>query len=374
MANLLVDLMLLKLLLVYTFFSNQNILQTKTLEHAGYRIEGQLTNGSNIKLYLIQEAYYTQNGRIDSTITDLNGKFLFIGSVNAPSMYVLKRADFNYGYNAFILENSVIKIFGDAHSFSNIKVQGSKENDIAQRLKQLSLDSQFIDLGNKISNAYNVDNLDLIDILEKKNEELISKQNKIFQDFISENPTAYMSVQLLAYFAELDNLDLAFEILTRFKSIKVSNQEQLTFFENLINARRKAEVGKIAPDFTLADSSGSSVKLYSYHGQYILLDFWASWCQPCRVENPNLRNLYHEFKKKNFNIISVAVYDEDAAWRNAIRKDNMDWVNVLDTNNSVKNKYGIMAIPASLLIDPSGKIIKKGLKGKKLKYYLQQLF
>ena len=130
----------------------------------------------------------------------------------------------------------------------------------------------------------------------------------------------------------------------------------------------------MAPDFTLGDSSGRSVKLYTYVGQYILLDFWASWCQPCRVENPNLRNLYNDFKQKNFNIISVAVYDEDMAWRNAIRQDKMDWVNVLDTNNSVKNKYGIMAIPASFLIDPSGRIIKKGLKGKQLKNYLQHLF
>jgi peroxiredoxin len=373
MSDLFVNHISLKLLVIYIFFASQHTLQNKTVDHAGYRIEGQLTNGSNIKIYLIQDAYYTNVALVDSTTTDVKGKFVFMGKVAAPTLYLL-RADGKFGHAVFILENSDIKISGNADSLSKLVIEGSKENDIFQRSNLVSLDSEFQELERNIFIAYETDNEDSIKAFEKKKDETITKQNKLFLDFISKYPKAYISVQLLGYFGELDNLDLATEVLTRFKSGKVSNPEQLAFFENQINARKKSAVGEMAPDFTLADSSGKSVKLNSYHGQYILLDFWASWCQPCRLENPNLGNLYSDFKTKNFNIISVAVYDEDVAWRNAIRQDNMGWVNVLDTNNSVKTKYGIMAIPASFLIDPSGKIIRKGLKGKKLKKYVEQLF
>ncbi|MBC7486739.1 MAG: AhpC/TSA family protein [Cytophagaceae bacterium] len=134
-------------------------------------------------------------------------------------------------------------------------------------------------------------------------------------------------------------------------------------------AQGKAAVGKQAPNFTLHDRSGKSISLSSLKGKYVLIDFWASWCGPCRAESPNMVKLYQKFKNKNFEILGVSLDGSEEAWNGAIEKDHLTWLHVSDLmqwNSPVVSMYGIDGIPATVIVDPNGMIVAKNLRGEEL--------
>ena len=135
-------------------------------------------------------------------------------------------------------------------------------------------------------------------------------------------------------------------------------------------------VGEQAPDFTLNDPDGKPITLASLKGQYVLIDFWASWCGPCRQENPNVVRVYSKFKDKGFSIYGVSLDKEANAWKNAIQKDGLTWLHGSDLkfwNSAVAQTYGVKAIPATFLLDKDGKIIAKNLRGPALEAKLTEL-
>jgi len=129
-------------------------------------------------------------------------------------------------------------------------------------------------------------------------------------------------------------------------------------------------------DFTQSDINGHLVKFASFKGKYILVDFWASWCMPCRAENPNVLKAYNAFKDKGFTVIGISLDDKAANWKKAVRDDKMPWTQLSDLKgwkNDLSISLGIQAIPSNFLIDPSGKIIAKDLRGKMLEDKLKEL-
>jgi thiol-disulfide isomerase/thioredoxin len=127
-------------------------------------------------------------------------------------------------------------------------------------------------------------------------------------------------------------------------------------------------MGRTAPGFSLPNMEADTVSLSSFKGDYVLLDFWASWCVPCRKENPYLQYLQKKYRNRNFSIVSIAVGDSPVAWQEAIKKDNMTWTNLFEDPSQPisREQYGVMEIPASFLIDPEGNIIGRDLKGEEL--------
>jgi peroxiredoxin len=147
----------------------------------------------------------------------------------------------------------------------------------------------------------------------------------------------------------------------------------------MLSLLEKTAVGAIAPEFTLNDTLGNPVSLSSYKGKFVLVDFWASWCGPCRAENPNVVKSYAKFHNKGFDILGVSLDDERSKqnWLNAIRHDGLTWQQVSDLkgwNNEVAKLYVIKAIPQNVLLDPSGKIIAKNLRADALEKKLTELF
>ena len=135
-------------------------------------------------------------------------------------------------------------------------------------------------------------------------------------------------------------------------------------------------LGKLAPNLTMPDLNGKAVSISSFKGKFLLVDFWASWCGPCRQENPNVVAAYNRFKTKNFTILGVSLDQDKDAWQAAIAKDNLTWNHMSDLKqwqSAAVQTYGFEGIPFNVLIDPTGKIIASGLRGEQLEKKLEEV-
>ena len=171
-------------------------------------------------------------------------------------------------------------------------------------------------------------------------------------------------------------LALLEEIGERFRKVKPTHPQVKPFLENL-KRLKGVSVGSEAPEIALPTPAGPIMRLSDLRGKYVLIDFWASWCGPCRRENPNVIKTYAAYKDKGFEIFGVSLDQDKAAWTNAIAKDQLTWPHVSDLqywNSVAAQAYQVSSIPMTFLLDPQGKIIAKGLRGDSLNQYLANLF
>jgi peroxiredoxin len=196
--------------------------------------------------------------------------------------------------------------------------------------------------------------------------------------FIKQHPDAFASMYVLNTMITIipaDKAQMYYDELTP----SYKNTSYAASIQKTIDAKKITAIGKVAPDFEQPDTSGKVVKLSDFKGQYVLLDFWASWCGPCREENPNVVKAYQKFHGKGFTVLSVSLDQpgKKANWLNAIHHDGLTWTQVSDLqfwNNAAAVLYGIKAIPQNFLIDKDGKIIAVNIKGDDLNKKLTELF
>lgn len=171
-------------------------------------------------------------------------------------------------------------------------------------------------------------------------------------------------------------LALLEEIGERFRKVKPNHPQVKPFLENL-KRLKGVSIGSEAPEIALPTPAGPIMRLSDLRGKYVLIDFWASWCGPCRRENPNVIKTYATYKDKGFEIFGVSLDQEKSAWINAIAKDQLTWPHVSDLqywNSVAAQAYQVSSIPMTFLLDPQGKVIAKGLRGDSLNQYLANLF
>jgi len=232
---------------------------------------------------------------------------------------------------------------------------------------------------NKAFNAYNnvaqtEENLEALKAVGDKIEAIYADQRKEITELIASNPKS-LTVATLAsqYTAPEMTPDAISKFLSQFDKGVIAQSFYLKELQNKLAKVSQLEVGQQAPDFTIKGADQKVIKLSDFKGKYVLLDFWASWCGPCRREMPHVKAAYEQFKGNNFQVFAVSIDSDATAWKKALEEDNMPFVHALDVKGkqSVGDLYMVRAIPTNFLIDSTGKIIAKNLRGEELSKFLE---
>lgn len=341
----------------------------------GYVLKGDI---KGIGVNLVYLRGNTPDGFWVDSVTANHGEFIFKGQVKEPGMFTLT-VEGEKGYINIILENTEIFVVGIWDSIPEVTVSGSKENELYKCYLQKidPLQNELSDLFEIYGVARTQNDTIILNLINDKTNKLFKQQLNITRQFIINHPKAYASA--LAFNRFYRSLSPE-EAKTLFAKIDptVRSYVNIRDFPEMVEAKKNTEIGKPAIDFTLPNSKGQLVNLSSIQGdyKYVLLDFWASWCLPCRAENPNIKKAYQMFHDEGFEIVAVSLDDEKEKWIKAINEDGLPWIHVSDLKvpNEVAKMYGVEGVPTNFLIGPDGKIVAKRLHGERLIKKLQEVF
>jgi peroxiredoxin len=214
------------------------------------------------------------------------------------------------------------------------------------------------------------------DSLFAVHDQLDLEKRIIITDFVKKYPSSAVSSWAVSvYYAFEPKLN---ELVPAYYSLSKQNQQSIygKSIAETIETAKKTAIGKLASDFTLNDINGNSVSLSSYRGKYLLVDFWASWCGPCRVENPNVVNAYATYRSEKFDILGLSLDNNPESWKKAIKSDRLMWTQVSDLKgweSQIVINYGIKGIPFNMLLNKDGIIIAKNLRGQALQNKLKEI-
>lgn len=337
-------------------------------------ISGKVENPGEVKKVLLYEA----DSLVDSAFLNEDSKFKFRRVAPDANFYTLAIGEKNFliiGKNGEEVELNT----NYSDSTNAYTISGSEESKKVQDINNIQTDF------GKVYQRLQSDYAAKVTASPEKKDSIFNAIMPEFQSNMDQySATVFKFVQenkdnLAAFYAagtidqnkyELELIKYSEEIKSKFPS----NKSVQLFVEKMAGLKT-VSVGQPAPDFTLNSPEGTPIKLSEYKGKYVLLDFWASWCGPCREENPNIVRQYQAFAAKGFDVFGVSLDDNKEDWVRAIQSDNLKWKHVSDLkrwDSQVAALYKVDAIPASFIIDRSGKIVAKNLRGADLEKFLAE--
>ena len=366
------------LILLSACHTNPSVTAAIAPQDTSFTIKGQI-NGIEKGIAILN--YITAQQVRADTSTIVNGHFAFSGRLEQSQE--VQVSFINDGYNGaitFFAENAAINIVSDIADLSAPAIAGSiSQKDfetfkkqllpVSKKMEQLNIAGHGIFEAGKLTKATADSLYVLFKVLENEKTSIISS-------FVKEHPASVVSAwaisKNLLSDPKIETLEPVFNMLSP------ENKAGLyggIVYETIL-AEKATATGRMAIAFTLPDSNNKPVSLDSFKGKYLLVDFWASWCGPCRKENPNVRQAYTKFKTKGFEILGVSLDTDKDAWIKAIGKDQLDWPQVSDLKgwkSTVSTNYGIRGIPFNVLLDKNGVIIAKNLRGDALENKLKEV-
>jgi peroxiredoxin len=355
-------------------------------KHGAFVVSGVVQNAPGKKLLLIEVPFTSQQAVVlDSTELKDKGTFTLRGRANEEGIY---RLAIENGPDVILVnDNNTIHVNIDVNDYRNYKVENSPASESLHKLFEnyRSSDSALYLTFKQIDSLQAQPGGDsLVTGLKTKRDEQLASINNLIKTFVthSESPAAsFYALGLGSRTMKQEEL----KALADASSKKFPEHTGLAKIKSMLAVKAPsateannsyALLNKPAPDLTMADVNGKPLSISNFRGKYVLVDFWASWCGPCRNENPNVVAAYNRFKDKNFTILGVSLDQDKAAWQQAIAKDGLTWNHMSDLKqweSEAVKAYGFEGIPFNVLIDPEGKIIASSLRGEELEKKLAEV-
>lgn len=362
------------ILLSITLFSCQN--NEKKGGH-NFSIKGNIKGLADGKKILLFARNY-DNGQADSLTATVskNGAFVLEGNIPNADIYYMG-IEGKEGAIELVLEQKEMTLSGDINDLKAIQLKGSKGQD------------DFVALSEQVQAVYATENIiypqlekaqenedkKAVDSLGKELESIYLKAGEVVKKYAIDHPTALAApYMILNTIFDLDAAEYQ-PIFNKF-SDEVKNTQAGKILKDKLIVLSKTAVGNMAVDIQGLDPDGKNISLMEIKGKVTLIDFWASWCGPCRKENPNVVKMYNKYHAKGFEILSVSLDEKAESWKAAIMKDGLIWHHVSDLKgwkSDYATAYGIQAIPQTILLDSEGKIIGRNVMGEELDNMLMEL-
>jgi len=339
-----------------------------------YKLTGKVEGMTEGKVYL-SKLQDNKLVKTDSTTMTASG-FSFEGTVASPDLVYIE-LEGQRGAIQLFLENSVITVDADVKNLREAKVAGSENQNVlvafgelqkGYQEKQKALYPEY----QKAAEAKNQVAMDSIEAEFNKSEEAKFAASK---EFVKSN-SKFIASAFVAYRISSPLEPSEMEEVYALLSEEVKKSSYAVLIKDKIEVLNKVEVGQPAPDFTLNTTEGVPLSLSSFKGKVVVVDFWASWCGPCRRENPNMVKMYNEVHEKGVEFLGVSLDKDKDKWLKAIEDDGLIWNHVSDLkywNSEAAKLYGINGIPATLVIDQKGNIVAKKVFGEELKAVIDKL-
>lgn len=346
-----------------------------------FKIEGTIRNFTGKTVYVSHK--WNEKEYVDSAKV-VGGKFSFNLKSVEPNLYWFTTSRENpqaspNGIYFFFVDQSPVKatLIGDSLLYSTVE-GGSTQKDY---LEYRNFINSLVMIQQKMQADFNVamqnNDVNAQNAIKAEYQNLNGKYMSGLKDFIKSHPKSAVSGYIIANDLNNPSIPLTelIEALTYIDK-SIENTAYIKIANKRVNDAKGTMVGYTATTFSQSNTEGKTVNLTDFRGKYVLIDFWASWCKPCRMENPNVVAAYNRFKDKGFTVLGVSMDSNKDAWVTAIKQDNLTWTHVSDLKgwgNEVGKLYGVTGIPQNYLLDKEGKIVAKDLRGPALDEKLAEI-
>ena len=339
-----------------------------------HTISGKIENGNGAQLvleHLTPQKVYT----VDTAVIEEDGQYAFDHVVEEIGFFRIRKDDRSFITLIIQPGEKVVLNTKMELGMNPYTLEGSPESENLKSVNKML--NTFYTKRDSLSQIFqaNQDNRDLLMQLQNEYSVLEENKTRYMRDFVRMQPGSFACLAAAEQLDPDQDLDL-FNLIDEELGKNYPNSSYYTEFHKVVENMSKLSIGSQAPDIILPNPEGEMVALSSLRGKVVLVDFWASWCKPCRMENPNVVRAYEKFNDRGFEIFGVSLDQERGAWLQAIESDGLRWTQVSDLkfwNSAVVKLYDIKGIPFALLLDQEGKIIAKNLRGPALHDKLDEI-